>query len=501
MANSTPIVLHPDNPRYFLYRDKPLVLITATEHYGAVINRNFNYKVYLTDMVDKRQTLSRCFLLFRELQVFDMATHPIPLNPHSPCKPLASEYVSPFLRTGPGFATDGYPKFDLDQWNPEYFKRLHGFLSAAQERSIIIELTLFSNTYHDAIWNLNPFNIRNNINGIGDIAWPNYVSMRDKALFERQLAYVRKVVQEVNGYDNIYFEVCNEPFTAIAHMNAKTNFAMPEEVEAWQRAIRTTVREEEQRLPKRHLIFQVPLEFWRSDLALEDTLSEADIDAINMHDYQQLTYKDIPLTPLSRFMQRDLRLKRIQHFWTTIHETAKPFVFDEDNAATNALDEEAWTVHRKRAWATICSGGHYNMIDFSIQVGGQETGTPASQAMIRTWMKYLSSFIHSVDFVHMTPLAGFASEVPQATIAITLANSAEYVIYLADAREVDNPTLGQPCQGRLGFTLPAGSYTAGLYSPVTGQYGNETLSLAGGEVALELKPFQHDLVVHIQKKV
>ena len=33
---SVPIGLHPENPRYFLYKGRPLALITATEHYGAV---------------------------------------------------------------------------------------------------------------------------------------------------------------------------------------------------------------------------------------------------------------------------------------------------------------------------------------------------------------------------------------------------------------------------------------------------------------------------------
>ena len=73
------------------------------------------------------------------------------------------------------------------------------------------------------------------------------------------------------------------------------------------------------------------------------------MDAVNLHDYQQLTYKGSILAPLSRFMQRDLRLARIQHLWTTVHETGRPFVFDEDNAATSSLDEESWIVHRKRA--------------------------------------------------------------------------------------------------------------------------------------------------------
>ena len=506
---SAPIQLHPDNPRYFLYKGKPLVLITATEHYGAVINRNFDYIAYLDDAAQKRQTLSRCFLLFRELQVFDPAAHEKPMNPHSPCKPLPGEYVSPFLRSGPGYATDGYPKFDLDRWNPEFFERLHGFLTAAQERDVIIELTLFSSTYHDAVWGLNPLNIQNNINGVGDIPWQNYVSRRDAALFERQMAYVSKVVQEVNRYDNIYFEVCNEPFTTQAGLLPQTDFATQPEVDAWQQAIRDQIRAAEADLSQKHLIFQVPVENWRTDTALEQILGEASVDAVNVHDYQQLTYKNTILAPLSRFMQRDLRLARIQHLWTTVHETGKPFVFDEDNSATSALDEQAWTVHRKRAWATVCSGGHYNMIDFSIQVGGQETGTPASQAAIRSWMKNLSAFIHEVDFVRMMPLPDFASETPAATIAIALGCPGQaYVIYVADAREVDDGTLGQPCHGRLAFTLPAGRYTARLYSPADDslaeplrsrplQVGAD-LTLSGGETAIDLEPFTHDIVIHIE---
>ena len=328
-SKNSPITLHPDNPRYFLYRDKPIVLITATEHYGAVINRNFNYITYLDDMVDKQLMLSRCFLLFRELQVFMPADDQlVPINPHSPCKPLAGEYVAPFRRTGPGFATDGYPKFDLDQWNPTYFERLHGFLAAAQERDIIIELTLFSCTYHNAVWRLNPLNQQNNINGVGQIAWQDYLSQREEALFERQRHLVRKVVQEVNGYDNFYFEICNEPMVGRAGFQPLADFATVEEIEDWQRAIRDTICETEADLPKKHLIFQVPVEGWRTDRPLERVLEEETVDAINIHDYQMLTYQDIPLSPLSRFMQRDLRLKRIHHFWTTVHSAGRPFIFD-----------------------------------------------------------------------------------------------------------------------------------------------------------------------------
>jgi hypothetical protein len=38
-----PLRLHPDNPHYFLYRGQPLLLITSGEHYGAVLNLDFDY--------------------------------------------------------------------------------------------------------------------------------------------------------------------------------------------------------------------------------------------------------------------------------------------------------------------------------------------------------------------------------------------------------------------------------------------------------------------------
>src|SRR2546421_1126572 len=49
-AHSAPIALHPKNPHYFLFRGKPTVLITSGEHYGAVLNLDFNYFEYLATL-------------------------------------------------------------------------------------------------------------------------------------------------------------------------------------------------------------------------------------------------------------------------------------------------------------------------------------------------------------------------------------------------------------------------------------------------------------------
>jgi hypothetical protein len=113
-GSSPPISIHPQNPKYFLFRGKPLALITATEHYGSVVNSRFDFERYLQDAADKKQTLTRLFLLFREQQS--------QRNPYSPLKVESPDFVTPYLRTGPGKALDGEPKFDLDPVEPSLFR-------------------------------------------------------------------------------------------------------------------------------------------------------------------------------------------------------------------------------------------------------------------------------------------------------------------------------------------------------------------------------------------
>jgi hypothetical protein len=45
-----PLSLHPQNPHYFLFRGEPAILIGSTEHYGAVMNLDFDYIAYLNEL-------------------------------------------------------------------------------------------------------------------------------------------------------------------------------------------------------------------------------------------------------------------------------------------------------------------------------------------------------------------------------------------------------------------------------------------------------------------
>ena len=56
-----PLRLHPDNPHYFLFRGQPTVLIGSTEHYGAVLNRDFDYVRYLDALAADGLNLTRTF--------------------------------------------------------------------------------------------------------------------------------------------------------------------------------------------------------------------------------------------------------------------------------------------------------------------------------------------------------------------------------------------------------------------------------------------------------
>ena len=60
-AKDRPLALHPDNPHYFLWRGQPTVLITSAEHYGAVLNLDFDYAPYLKELEARKLNNTRVF--------------------------------------------------------------------------------------------------------------------------------------------------------------------------------------------------------------------------------------------------------------------------------------------------------------------------------------------------------------------------------------------------------------------------------------------------------
>lgn len=481
------VSIDPQNPKYLLFRGKPLVLISASEHYGSVINRPFDFEKYLDDAAAHKMTMTRTFLLYRELQSAR--------NPSSPCKPESPDFIAPWPRTGPGKALDGEPTYDLDRWNPEYFDRLHRFLDAASKRGIVVELTVFSNTYADNIWALNPLRKENNIQRAGDVEWEDYLSLKNRELVNRQEAYARKIIQETSAYDNVYYEICNEPGGGIP------GHASPADVDAWQEEMARVLRDELRRQNRPHLLAgqQAFTYGAKNEFPMDASFAGKTFDIVNDHPLPETQFRG-KVYDMGNFMSKELRLDQVAAFCKAVWPSLKPTVLDEDNTASMYRDQTGWTIHRKRAWAALMNGCHYDYIDFSITVGS-EAGTPASRQAIRTWMQHLSEFMSSVDFIHARPDTSWITDVPKNVVVSGLSISGrDFIAYLGDGRELSDSSAGDAIEGAVSLSLPAGTYDLSVYSPVTGESSPAVRLQGGPRNTFSLPSFRQDLVIRARRR-
>jgi hypothetical protein len=155
--------------------------------------------------------------------------------------------LQPWARTGPGTAADGLPKFDLTKFEPRYFNSLRARVAAAQRRGIYVGVMLFegfSPQWFEDAWAGHPFNGGNNVNGVEadidgngkGVEFHRYASPRVVAL---QRAYVREVVDTLNRFDNVIWEIANEAGRGST---------------SWQYQMIQYIRRYEARKPKQHAV-------------------------------------------------------------------------------------------------------------------------------------------------------------------------------------------------------------------------------------------------------
>lgn len=116
----------------------------------------------------------------------------------------------PWKRTGPGEATFGGPRFDLDLSDETYFSTLHARLALLNEKGIVPVVTLFSDHAldHPLHWRGHPFHPENNVNNLGlppDDAIPEFFE-NQRVLVYLEL-YVRRLMDSLEDVSYIL-----EPF-------------------------------------------------------------------------------------------------------------------------------------------------------------------------------------------------------------------------------------------------------------------------------------------------
>jgi hypothetical protein len=192
-AVGAPLALHPANPRYFLFGGKPAVLVTSGEHYGAVLNLDFDYVRYLDALAKDGLDLTRVFSgTYREVPASFGITE-------NTLAPRPGRYCAPWARSTQPGESDGGMKFDLARWDESYFRRLADLMAEAERRGIVVEVNLFCPLYEDALWAANPMNARNNVNGVGAAPREEVYTLKHPDLTRVQDAVATRIVTALAG--------------------------------------------------------------------------------------------------------------------------------------------------------------------------------------------------------------------------------------------------------------------------------------------------------------
>lgn len=240
-CNNAPIQVCPTNPHYFSYHGKPVILITSDQHYGAVTNMDFDYTTFLDTLAANGMNFTRIYPgAYIEKDGEYMQDNNLGAPNGHQILPWAKTSV-----TGAHEVLGGY-KLDLDHWNEPYFERLKDFISKAEKRNIIVAIAFFNGMYTDR-WEYQALYHSNNIQGIGNCTSTEVQTLKDTALAARHEAYVKKITKEVNEFDNVYFDICDEPFQ---------DGCPPDLYNLWITKMINAVLSVESSLPNKHIIAQ-----------------------------------------------------------------------------------------------------------------------------------------------------------------------------------------------------------------------------------------------------
>jgi len=440
----TPIALHSENPHYFTYRGRPTVLITSGEHYGAVLNLDFNFVPYLDELQARGFNLTRLFSgTYREVpSSFGIVGNTL--------APRPERYAAPWARSNVPGAADGLTKFDLTKWNDAYFQRLREFVSEAEKRGIVVEYVLFCPFYDQSLWDVNPMNARNNVNGVGNVPREDVYTLKHADLLAVHDAFVRKAVSELKGFGNLYYEICNEPYFGGVTLD-------------WQAHIAETIHKAEAGLAHKHLIAQ------------------------NIANGSQKVSNPNPLVSILNFHYANPPTAVAENYALN-----RPIAFDETGfKGTQDLP------YRTDAWEFMLAGGAvYSNLDYSFTAGHERGDFPVPDKQpggggpqLRAQLAILKRFVDGLDFVHTSPSNEVVKGgVPEgAAVHVLAAPGRVYALYLRGGT-----------QATLELDVPAGKYRAEWVNPRTGALEKpQELVHNGGVLKLASPAYTEDIALRL----
>ncbi len=366
---SSAISIYPKNTYYFLdTKGKPFICVGdyTWETFSGV---DFDYVKMFDSLKSRGLNLARIWL-WKGCEAYP--------------PPDKNLHIEPFLREGPGLANDGRPKYNLDKFNPAFFTRLIEFCKAADKCGINLDLMMMDAWMlkHDYLWRLNAFNRDNNVNNVdgdpqntkmGTDGKQGFCSMGNPKVLEYQKAYIRKVVETVNRFDKIYFEIANENYYN----------------EAWELTLCDFIKEIELKMPNQHMTI-------RRDFP--------------SHSY--VVQKWDPAVVHKGIMEkRNLKV---------------PLLFDTD-WIINKNDDEV----RKAAWSAVASGAHFSYMDDAMEFR-IDSIIVDKRAALHKQIDYIAKFMKSLKPWEITP----DDSLIKSGLLFAMANTKVLFAYLPGGGEV-----------------------------------------------------------------
>ena len=151
-GSSSPIGVLPSNPYFFKdTRGKPLVLV-GDYTWDTYSHLDFEYGKMFDSLKARGLNVARVWVF----------------QGQGGGGRRGGQVMVPYLRTGPGNANDGRPKYDMDKFDPAFFDRLAAMCQAAKKRGINLQLILFDAWMlkHANLWAMHVYQRDNNINGV-----------------------------------------------------------------------------------------------------------------------------------------------------------------------------------------------------------------------------------------------------------------------------------------------------------------------------------------------
>ena len=279
-----------------------------------------------------------------------------------------------------------------------------------------------------------------------------YTLDKSGGLLAVHLTLARKIAAALQEFDNVYYEVCNEPYFG--------GVTMP-----WQHQIVDALVDAEKHRAHKHLISM--------NIANGTKRVEQPHPAVSIFNFHYANPPDA--------VTQNFGLRKV--------------IGDNETGFKGTGD----THYRREGWEFLLAGGAlYSNLDYSFAVGHEDgsfvyppTQPGGGNRAFRQQLQVLKQFLDGFEFVKMRPdqsvFAGGLSSKVQARALVEPGR--QYAVYVFGGG-----------QSVLRLNLPAGPYAVQWLNPRNGKVEREERSQhPGGQLALTPPPYQEDIALRITK--